>query len=114
VPFLRPGIKVEERRTPDTYVLGAELPGVDPALGAYTSPATTACCGCTSTPGTRTRPGRSSATAPRVRTITLPSGARDEEITATYANPILEIRVPVSVRPAVTEVTITAPEDEES
>jgi hypothetical protein len=81
----------------------------------YTSPATTACCGCTFTaPGTRTRPGRSSATAPRFRTITLPSGAREDEITATYANPILEIRVPVSVRPAVTEVTIAASENEES
>jgi HSP20 family protein len=106
VPFLRPGIRVEERRTPDTYVLRAELPGVDPAPGAYTSPATTACCGC--------KRGRSSATAPRFRTITLPSGAREDEIIATYANPILEIRVPVSVRPAVTEVTIAASEDEES
>ena len=106
VPFLRPGIRIEERRTPDVYVVRAELPGVDPARDVYV----TCHHGLLRLHVHRDRQPDTTRSEFRYgssfRTVTLPQGARENEITATYANGILEVRVPVVTHPVVTEVTI--------
>jgi HSP20 family protein len=106
VPFLRPGIRIEERRTRDTYVVRAELPGLDPARDVYV----TCHHGLLRLHVRRDRQPDTTRSEFRygssVRTITLPPGAREDEITASYTDGILEVRVPVVPRPVVTEVTI--------
>jgi HSP20 family protein len=95
VPFLRPGIRVEEYRGEDRYVVRAELPGVDPARDLYV----TAHHGMLRLYAHRGRSGDATHSEFRYgsafRTLVLPVGAREDEITARYANGILEVRVPV-------------------
>jgi len=106
VPFLRPGIRIEEYRSEDSYVLRAELPGVDPARDVYVS--------CRrgllrlhvhrSPHGDATRSEFHYGSA--FRTVVLPVGAREDEVTATYVNGILEITVPV-LRAVAAQVAVT-------
>ncbi len=108
VPFLRPGIRVEEYRTDDAYVLRAELPGVDPAQDLFV----TCHRGLLRVHVHRARRGAATRSEFRYgsafRTFALPVGAREDEVTATYSAGILEIRVPVIGRSGLTEVRIDA------
>ena len=106
VSFLRPGIRIEEYRSDDSYVLRAELPGLDPARDVYVS--------CRrgllrlhvhrSPHGDATRSEFHYGSA--FRTVVLPVGAREDEVSATYVDGILEITVPVPGA-AATEVAVT-------
>jgi len=111
VPFLRPGIRVEEYRTKDAYVVRAEVPGIEPArdlsvscrkgllrIHVHRAPA-----------GEATRSEFRYGSA--FRTLVLPVGAREGEVTARYVNGILEIRVPVTSRQRL-EVPVVVPDEE--
>jgi HSP20 family protein len=96
VPFLRPGIRAEEYRAEDRYVVRAELPGVDPAKDLYVS------ChhGLLRLHVHRGRTGAATRSEFRYgsafRTFALPVRACEDEITARYSNGILEICVPLA------------------
>ncbi|MGW3132746.1 Hsp20/alpha crystallin family protein [Streptomyces sp. NPDC001123] len=90
------GIRVEEHFKDGTYVLGAELPGVDPAQDVEITVAE----------GVLTlRAERSAETEEKHRTefrygtfarsVRLPSGAKGDEATAVYEDGVLTITVPV-------------------
>ncbi|KAB1139862.1 Hsp20/alpha crystallin family protein [Streptomyces luteolifulvus] len=90
------GIRVEERLTEGTYVLRAELPGLDPTKDVEI----------TVTEGVLTlRAERSEETTEKHRTefrygtftrsVRLPAGARGDEATAEYKDGVLIITIPV-------------------
>ena len=91
LPLLPPAIRIEEYRSDDSYVLRAELPGLDPARDVYVS--------CRrgllrlhvhrSPHGDATRSEFHYGSA--FRTVVLPVGAREDEVSATYVDGILEI-----------------------
>jgi HSP20 family protein len=95
VPFLRPGIRIEEYRGEDCHVVRAELPGIDPARDLSVS------CrrGLLRIHAHRGPTGEATRSEFRYgsafRTVVLPVGAHEDEITVRYVNGILEIRVPV-------------------
>lgn len=97
-------IRVDEFRDGDTEVIRAELPGVDPAKdveltvadGVLRIKAERRVDEKTEDKGyTRHEMRYGSMT----RTLPLPEGVRDEDISATYTNGILEVRVPVPPQP---------------
>ncbi|MFB9317282.1 Hsp20/alpha crystallin family protein [Cryptosporangium minutisporangium] len=107
----RGGIRLEERREKDRYVLRAELPGVNPdedvqitvANGALTIKA-------------ERREEKSEGTRSEfrygafARRIDLPEGTKEDTVTATYTNGILEITAQVSeAPPAFRAVAIAQP-----
>ena len=90
------GIRIEEALTDGTYVLRAELPGIDPAKDVEI----------TVTEGVLTlRAERTTETTRKhhsefrygtfARTVRLPAGARGDEATAGYKDGLLTIAVPV-------------------
>ena len=90
------GIRIEERLTDGTYVLRAELPGIDPAKDVEI----------TVTEGVLTlRAERTEETKDKHRTefrygtfarsVRLPAGAKGDEATADYKDGVLTITVPV-------------------
>ncbi|NEB74258.1 Hsp20/alpha crystallin family protein [Streptomyces sp. SID14478] len=95
VPGLH-GIRIEERVEDDTYVLSAELPGIDASKNVEIS----------ITGGVLTLRAERSAPTMDCRTefhygsflrnIRLPAGARHEDATAEYADGVLVIRAPIS------------------
>jgi HSP20 family protein len=112
VPFLRPGIAIEECRTPERYVLRAELPGVDPGRDVHL----TCHRGLLRLRVHRDRSPDATHTefhsGTACRTVALPAGARAELVTARYADGILEITVPVVPPAAPTVVPVARPEGE--
>jgi HSP20 family protein len=112
VPFLRPGIRVEECRAEGTYVVRAEVPGIDPARDLSVS------ChkGLLRIQVHRAPTGEATRSEFRYgsafRTLVLPVGAREDEVTARYVNGILEIRIPVTPEQALTEVSVVVPGEE--
>lgn len=91
-PFLEPTIKVEEYLEDGRYVIRAELPGIDPAKDVDIAYAEgTMRLSVTRTEVQRAK-GRSEFRYGSFhRTITLPPGAKEDTITARYADGILEI-----------------------
>jgi HSP20 family protein len=97
-------IRVEEFTDGDTEVVRAELPGIDPAKDVEV----TVTDGMLSLRVERRAESREKAGdtyrsefryGAMHRTMPLPSGAKQDELTATYADGILEIRVPVTATP---------------
>ncbi|MBC9717394.1 Hsp20/alpha crystallin family protein [Streptomyces sp. TRM66268-LWL] len=95
VPGLH-GIRIEETLTDGTYVLRAELPGIDPAKDVEL----------TVTEGVLTlRAERTAQTTEKhhtefrygtfARSVRLPAGARGDDATADYKDGVLTITVPV-------------------
>jgi HSP20 family protein len=93
-------VRVEEFTEPGAYVLRAELPGIDPDEDVEI----TTSAGVLSVHAVR-REEKKEKVGGRYRTefrygalsrsVTLPSGAREDEIAATYKDGILDVRVPV-------------------
>ncbi|MFI1411956.1 Hsp20/alpha crystallin family protein [Streptomyces sp. NPDC020707] len=90
------GIRIEERLTDGTYVLCAELPGIDPAKDVEISV----------TENVLTlRAERGDETTDKhhtdfrygtfARAVRLPAGARGDDATATYKDGVLTVTVPV-------------------
>lgn len=96
VPFVRPVIAIEECRTPQRYVLRAQLPGLDPTrdvdLRCHHGLLRLRARRERSADATRTEFDCGTAT----RTVVLPAGALVEQITVRYAGGILEIVVPLA------------------
>lgn len=93
-PFLEPSIRIEEYLEDDTYVVRAELPGVDPAkdieLGYYDGTLRLS----VARTEVHKEKGRSEFHYGSFhRTIVLPPGARQDTVTAKYTGGILEISV---------------------
>jgi HSP20 family protein len=90
-------LRLEEELTDDRYEIRAELPGVDPANDVQV----TVCEGQLTIKAERTQKsetnGRSEfAYGSFVRTVALPVGANEDDITASYDKGILTVSVPVS------------------
>ncbi len=92
-------IRIEERRTPEAYVVEAELPGVDPEQGLLA----------TIENGLLILRAERSARPEGIRrpefrygsfsrTTRLPPGSRPEEVTAEYRHGVLTITVPLTAR----------------
>lgn len=90
-------IRVEDRFEDDTYVLSAEIPGIDPehdvelvvAEGTFTILAERSA----EKHDKRHSEFRYGAFS---RAVRLPAGAKEEEITASYSGGILSVRVPLT------------------
>ena len=94
LPFLPPGIRVEDYLDGDTYIIRAELPGIDPAKDAtvtYADGALRLHVTRTAEHKEQTRSEFHYGSFDRV--IPLPSGAKEDTITAIYASGILTIKV---------------------
>ncbi|BCB83024.1 Hsp20/alpha crystallin family protein [Phytohabitans suffuscus] len=93
-PFLAPSIRIEEFLDGETYVVRAELPGIDPAKDVTVTYAEGEL---------RLHVERSTEHKDRThsefhygsfyRTVPLPAGAREDTITAEYADGILTIKL---------------------
>jgi HSP20 family protein len=105
-------IRVEEMVKDDTWVLRAELPGVDPdrdievtvdggrlTIRAEREQRTES----TEADGYRSEFRYGSFH----RSMTLPAGARADAVTATYHDGVLEVRLPLEAAPRPTKVAIT-------
>ena len=73
-------IRVDQYRDGNTEVIHAELPGIDPDKDVQIT-----------------------VTDGMLRTLPLPEGVAESDITATYKDGILEIRVPIPERPPESE-----------
>jgi len=94
LPFLGPTIRIEEYLDDDRYVVLAELPGVDPAKDVDITYADGVLRLSVVRVKEHRERGRSEFHYGSFhRTIPLPAGAREDTITATYADGILEITV---------------------
>ncbi len=88
--------RVEDYRRDDTYVLHAELPGVDPEKDVEITVEGTVLTVRAERHEEHTEPHRCEFRhGSLVRSVTLPAGADTEHITASYDKGILEIIVPV-------------------
>ena len=103
VPYLR----VEDYVEDGTYVLRAELPGIDPATDVELK--------CESDvltisgerhEETKDKNHREFHYGSFRRTVPLPVGTRAEDVTASYTDGVLEVRVPVKSKDAPASVTI--------
>ncbi|NYH84066.1 Hsp20/alpha crystallin family protein [Actinopolymorpha cephalotaxi] len=96
-PFLRPltgrhPVRVEDYLEEGTYVLRAELPGVDPDKDVEI----TVDEGMLTVKAERREEGRSEFHyGSFARTVPLPTGADESDVRASYSNGILEVRVGV-------------------
>lgn len=102
-------IRLEEEVNDGHYVVRAELPGIDPAKDVDI----TVCDGRLTIKAERTEKaeanGRSEFSyGSFIRTISLPSGANPDDITATYDKGILtvDVTVPQQAAPEVKHVTV--------
>lgn len=103
--LFRPGttqaIRVEERVDDDRYVLRAELPGIDPQRDVDVSVSEGVL---TITAERRQETEEAHRSEFRygsfTRRVALPSGAREDDVTATYENGILEVAVRIDQAPA--------------
>jgi HSP20 family protein len=100
-------VRVEEFVEGDTVVVRAELPGIDPDKDVEVSVADgllmiTAERREERDEGTEGKPGYRSEFryGSLRRVLRMPAGAREEDVTATYADGILEIRMPTAAVPA--------------
>lgn len=98
-------IRIEEFVENDTFVVRAELPGVDPDVDVEVSISG----GMLHVGATRERPADEKVRrhlhsefryGTFSRTLPLPTGAFESEVKATYENGILEVRLPLMATPA--------------
>jgi HSP20 family molecular chaperone IbpA len=89
-------VRVEDYVEDDTYVLRAELPGVDPERDvSVTMHGETLTIDGERREETRTKQRREFYYGAFRRTLTLPSGTNAEDIEAAYTDGVLEVRVPL-------------------
>ena len=93
-------IRVEQFLDGSTLVVRAEVPGIDPETDVDVSvadghaPHQGGARGKVRAAGASTATARSSATAHFSRSVSLPPGTREEDVTATYKDGVLEVRAP--------------------
>jgi HSP20 family protein len=103
-------IRVDEFRDGDTEVIRAELPGIDPAKDAQLT-VSDGMLRITAERRLEERTEDKGYTRHEMRygsfsrTLPLPEGVQEKDITATYKDGILEVRVPVPSQPDRTEPT---------
>lgn len=89
-------MRIEDRLETDRYVLKAELPGIDPDKDIEIAVADGVLTISAERREAVSEKGRSEFHyGSFVRRVTLPSGAQDDQLTATYDDGILEISVPI-------------------
>lgn len=94
---LAPYVRVEDYVEADTYVLRAELPGIDPEQDVeVTVENDLLTIAGERREETREKNLRELHYGSFRRTVSLPRGARPDEVTATYSDGVLEVRVPLS------------------
>lgn len=109
---LAPYVRVEDYIEDDTYVLRAELPGIDPEKDVEVNLE----YGKLTITGTRHEESkdknhRELHYGAFRRTVSLPSGVKSEDVTASYRDGVLEIRVPTKETETTTvHIPITRPE----
>lgn len=93
-PFLAPTIRIEEFLEGDTYVVRAELPGVDPAKDVTVTYADGELrLNVVRTTEQKDRTHSEFHYGSFYRSVPLPAGAREDTIAAEYADGILTIKV---------------------
>jgi HSP20 family molecular chaperone IbpA len=94
-------LRVEDRMDENTYVLRAELPGIDPDKDVEITVADHVLSIAAERQEAVSEKGRSEFHYGSFsRRVTLPKGAREDQLTATYRDGILEIRVPIEAATA--------------
>lgn len=89
-----PGIRIEEYVDGETYVVRAELPGVDPKREVQVAIVDGELRIMADRADTRVEPGSSEFQyGSFCRTVPLPAGAREDGVTATYDRGILDVRL---------------------
>ena len=109
---LSPYVRIEDYVEDDTFVLRAELPGIDPdkdvAIEIHDDMLTISG---ERREETKDKNHRELHYGSFRRTVPLPSGSRPEDVTASYTEGVLEVRVPVkaeeSAPPARLKITHT-------
>ncbi|MDH6580493.1 Hsp20/alpha crystallin family protein [Kitasatospora sp. MAP5-34] len=112
LPFLRPTdqqyIRVEEFEQDGTYVVQAELPGIDPGKDAEI----TVQDGVLTIRAERSEEHRDKHRSEFrygsfQRTVQLPSQAKEEDVSATYADGVLTVKVPLDTgKPTARQIQI--------
>lgn len=101
-------LRIEEFVEADTYVLRAELPGIDPARDVEIEIGD----GRLTISGERREEHKEKTRrefhyGSFSRTVSLPAGAHEEDVTASYTDGVLEVRVPITTaRPQTRKVEI--------
>jgi HSP20 family molecular chaperone IbpA len=94
---LAPYVRVEDFMDGDTYVLRAEIPGIDPEKDIeVTVEHDMLTISGERREETKDKNHREFHYGAFRRTVSLPSGAKADEVTARYNDGVLEVRVPVS------------------
>ena len=111
---LRPShlIRLEDEMTDGHYLLRAQLPGIDPAKDVdITVRDSRLTIKAERTEQTKTKGRSEFSYGSFVRSITLPAGANEDDIKATYDKGILTVDVAVPGRPAAAEkhIAVQAP-----
>lgn len=108
VPGLEPTLRVEDYIEDGTYVLRAEMPGIDPDKDVdITVEGDLLTIRGERREETKDKNHREFHYGAFSRTVTLPRGARAEEIEATYENGVVTVTVPMdSTAPAKQHVTV--------
>lgn len=99
--FERNLMRIEDEVTDDHYELRVEIPGIDPALDVHitvTDAQLTVKADRTERAEVNARSEFSYGSF--LRTVTLPAGADEDDITASYDRGILTVRVPLSQNPS--------------
>ncbi|WP_026342805.1 Hsp20/alpha crystallin family protein [Nocardia sp. BMG111209] len=90
-------LRVEDTVEDDRYVVRAEIPGVDPAKDLEVSVHDGQLTIRAERSENRAEKGRSEFSyGSFVRTVALPAGATDEDVTADYTKGILTVRIPLA------------------
>lgn len=104
---LAPYVRIEDYEEDGTYVLRAELPGIDPATDVELK-----CeAGMLTISGerheeTKDKNRREFHYGSFRRTVPLPVGTQPDDVTASYTHGVLEVRVPIKPKDAPSSVTI--------
>ncbi len=96
-PTATPRVRVEDYVDGDVYVLRAEIPGIDPAKDVEVEVVD----GVLTISGERreekkTKSRQEFQYGAFSRSVTLPQGADEDDVSATYVDGVLEVRVPIS------------------
>ncbi|MDV3125170.1 Hsp20/alpha crystallin family protein [Mycobacterium sp. 21AC1] len=111
--FERNLMRIEDEVTEDHYELRAEIPGIDPARDVHI----TVNDAQLTVKAERTERAEVNARSEFsygafLRTVTLPAGANEDDITASYDRGILTVRVPLSQNPSgARQIAIQGSED---
>jgi HSP20 family molecular chaperone IbpA len=103
-------LRIEEFVDDDTFVLRAELPGIDPARDVEIEIGD----GRLTISGERREEHKEKTRrefhyGSFSRTVSLPAGIQEEDVTATYVDGVLEVRVPIAAaRPQTRKIEVKA------